>query len=324
MTTVPAQPKRIDAGFFSTASSFTLPLGQHIVPGTLAGYYVDLRVKAPEPVWPPANVDENHLHVHAVQWGLACWERWTAGEGDRWLDAALVAGDHLLRVQEKGGHLDGGLVHRYDYPHTYRLRPPWISALPQGETASLLLRLHSVTGREDFLDGGHRALRLISVPTADGGACAPLGDGWLPEEYPTDPPSFVLNGAIFALLGMYDAALALPDQGHPERFSAAVGTLATNLHRWDTGSWSLYDLYPHPLPNIASGAYHALHITLLTALHKVAPRSEFATTLARFERYAADPRKAQVATARKVLFRLVIPRNPALSRRLPWTARIHS
>jgi hypothetical protein len=323
VTAVPAQPKRIDAGFLSSAAAFSLPVGQHIVPGKLHGYYVDLRVKAPEPAWPPANIDENHLHVHAVQWGLGCWERSIAGEGERWLDAALVAGDYLLRLQEKGGQLDGGLVHRHDYPHTFRLRPPWISALPQGELASLMLRLHSVTGRADFLDAGHRALRLISVPTADGGACARLGDGWLPEEYPTAPPSFVLNGAIFALLGMYDASLALPDQGHLERFEAAVGTLATNLHRWDTGSWSRYDLYPHPVPNIASGAYHALHITLLTALQMVAPRPEFAATRARFEGYAADPLKARVATVRKVLFRLVVPRNPSLSRRLPWMARIH-
>ena len=121
-----------------------------------------------------------------------------------------------------------------------------------------------------------RALSPLSVPSSEGGACALLDGRPFPEEYPTQPPSFVLNGAIFALWGLRDVAVGL---GHAEAgraFEDGVDALAASIHRWDTGSWSLYDLFPHPVPNVASGAYHALHVAQLEAMVQLAPRPELA------------------------------------------------
>lgn len=305
-------------GFLST--SFSQPLGGRVVPGELRGYYVDLRVKAATPAWPPADLDplERQLHVDVIQWGLGAWEHYLDGGRDEWLEAACKVGEHLLVLQERRGPLDGGWVHRFPYPHTFRLDPPWLSAMAQGEGASLLLRLARETDDSRFMEAAARASRPLLRTTADRGVQAVLGGGPILEEYPTEPPSFVLNGAIFALWGCFDLELATGDGDCRRLFGEGVETLAANLQRWDTGWWSRYDLFPHRFPNIASPAYHELHVIQLTALDRLAPKPELRATIERWRRYGASRLNRARAFAAKAAFRAFVPRSPALARRLPW------
>ena len=102
--------------------------------------------------------------------------------------------------------------------------------------------------------------------------------------------------------------------------TAGVDTLAGNIERWDTGYWSLYDLFPHPgLPNVASAAYHSLHIMQLRAMQIIAPRPELRDTVARFEGYEESRMNAARAFAEKALFRVITPRNRFLAHRAPWS-----
>jgi len=161
---------------------------------------------------------------------------------------------------------------------------------------------------------------VLRKPVRAGGARAALGGGPFFEEYPTEPPSFVLNGGIFALWGCYDVGLGLDDTPAAEDFTAGVDTLAGNIERWDTGYWSLYDLFPHPgLPNVASSAYHSLHIMQLRAMQIIAPRPELRDTVARFEGYEESRGNATRAFAEKALFRVITPRNRVLAHRAPWS-----
>jgi hypothetical protein len=191
--------------------------------------------------------------------------------------------------------------------------------MAQGEAASLLARLYLETGEEDFSDAARRALGPLSRPTEDGGVCALLAGAPWPEEYPTKRPSYVLNGAIFAWWGMRDVAVGLSDQGAREDFERGVDALADNLHRFDTGSWSLYCLYPHPVSPVASTFYHRLHINQLTAMQVLAPRETVAAARDRWLGYFESAAHRRRAMARKVLHRLVVPRNRVLGPRMPWT-----
>lgn len=302
------------AGFFSSAKRLTLLPGTHISPGRVAGYYIDLRLKTHVAEWPPPWLDRPRMpHVAACQWGLGAYEHYLAGEGDQWLTAAIDAGRYLLRSQTRGGRDDGGWPHNFSI-HTYRLVPPWLSAMAQGEGASLLTRLFLETDEEQFADAAVRALRPLSVSTEDGGVQTRLADGPFLEEYPTNPPSFVLNGAFFSLWGCYDVWVGMSDSAVGRMFEDHLTTLCQNLYRWDTSYWSRYDLYPHPVVNVASSAYHLLHRSQLRAMNLIAPRSELADTLARFERYAASRPERTRAHAQKVLFRLLVPRNKLLAR----------
>jgi peptidoglycan/xylan/chitin deacetylase (PgdA/CDA1 family) len=320
------QRERGDPNRLSSARSFSPPVGSHVRPGQLGGYYVDFSVKAHAPSWPPpwlAPLGEQ-VHVATAQWGLGCYERYLSGDGDAWLDVALEAADHLVTHQERGGVQDGGWVHGIAMPHTYALHPPWLSAMAQGEGASLLVRMQAATGSDRYGEAAVLALRSLDVSTREGGLRVPLGDGFFLEEYPTDPPSLVLNGGIFALWGYYDVAVALSDADARREFDAGVESLAANLHRWDTGSWSLYDLFPHRLPNVASSAYHALHTTQLRAMNLIAPRPELAGAADRFQGYSESRRGRTAAFARKAAFRVLVPRNRLLAHRTPFRHRATS
>jgi heparosan-N-sulfate-glucuronate 5-epimerase len=306
----------------SSERTFALPVGSQLgADGELGGYYVDFSVKAETPNWPPPWFDsfEETIHVATIQWGLGAYERYLAGEGEAWLEAAREACDYLLEHQETGpGPHHGGWVHRIPMPHTYRLEPPWLSAMAQGEGVSLLARLHAATGEARFLEAAHAALKPLAIPTEEGGVRAELDGGFFLEEYPTTPHSLVLNGGIFALWGYRDAAEALGDDDARASFDEGVDTLARNLDRWDTGSWSLYDLFPHPIANVASSAYHLLHLTQLRAMQGVAPRPQFASMVERWEGYRSRRGNRARAFAHKVGFRLILPRNPLFAQRTPF------
>lgn len=258
---------------------------------------------------------EKQWHVETAQWGLGAYERFLAGEGEQWLQAAAAAGDHLLEIQEPGG----AWLHLEEMPHTYELRPPWISAMAQGECASLLVRLFKQTDQERYADAALRGLAVARIPSSEGGASALLDGHPFPEEYPTDPPSFVLNGGIFALWGFYDVGIGLGDSQAASDFETGSESLARNIHRWDAGHWSYYDLFPHPIRNIASSAYHQLHIAQLRAMNMIAPRPQIEAAADRWQGYADNRLDFARSFARKAAFRLAVPRTRDLAHRLPWS-----
>lgn len=307
-------------GLLSSARVFSQPVGAHIRPGELHGYYVDLSPKAQSPSWPPPwlPAPEDEYYVHTAQWGLGAYERWLTGDGEAWLSAATDCAAHLVSRQESAGRLAGGWIHRKRAPHTYDIRPPWLSAMVQGESASLLVRAHAQTGEDRFAEAALAALKPLSTPLDQGGVRASLGAGFLLQEYPTDPPSHVLNGSIFALWGLYDVAIALEDATVRAEFERGLAALAENIERWDTGWWSRYDLFPFRVGNVASSFYHQLHIDQLAAMQLIAPRQELEAARSRFVRYAEARSRRLRAFAHKVLFRVLIPRNRLLARRTPF------
>ena len=76
----------------------------------------------------------------------------------------------------------------------------------------------------------------------DGGVRRYDNDGnlWL-EEYPTNEPSLVLNGFIYALFGLYDLFRVTNLERVKEDIDLCVKTLRENISKYDTGYWSLYD-----------------------------------------------------------------------------------
>ena len=295
-----------------------LPLGSRIDPGGVAGYYVDLRAKVREPDWPPAWLAPAHSqpHVETVQWVLGAYEKHLVDGDERSLKAATDGGRYLVSVMDEGGALPYGFA----MPHTYRLPPPWTCGMAQGQLASLLTRLHLATGEAAYADAARHALEPLRVPSSEGGAMGLLDGSPFPEEYPTDPPSFVLNGAIFALWGFLDAGRGLGDDRAAEDWRRGLDTLTRCIARYDTGYWSRYDLYPHAVVNVASEGYHALHIVQLSAIQIVDPTPQIAVAIERFEGYRRSRLCRARAFAAKAAFRLLVPRNPTLARLLPTSS----
>jgi heparosan-N-sulfate-glucuronate 5-epimerase len=304
------------AGFFSSAKRLSLGLGPQIDPAGIRGYPIDLRVKGVSQSWP----GESHpaferFWVPIAQYGIGCYERWLAGDGDGWLDAAVSTGRYMLDHQEA----DGSWFHKQRFAHTFPLPDRWCCGMAQGEGASLLVRLYLQTGEEQFADAARRAVSPLTRPLSEGGVAAELNGGWWPEEYPTTPSSYVLNGAMFAWWGLRDVGVGLKDSDSSRAFEDGVNTLVSALDRFDTGWWTLYCLFPFPVSNIASSFYQALHATQLEAMNLLAPRPELIETARRWWSYLESERGQRRAVARKVLFRLLVPRNRLLAYRMPWT-----
>ena len=308
-------------GFFSSARALPLLPGRNLDRDGLGGYYIDLSVKADEGGWPPSWLEMNvgSHWVAKAQWGLGSYERYLSTGDDRWLEWSLAAGRYLAGSQERTGRLEGGLVHRRPFPHTFHVPTPWLCALAQGQAASLLARLHQEVGDASLADAARRALLPLDVPVAEGGVRAELGGGPFYEEYPTTPSSYVLNGGMFALWGCHDVAAALDDPLATRLWRDGLDVLAAEIDRWDTGYWSRYDLYPHPVTNIASSSYHVLHLSQLRMTIRLEARPELERAHERFAAYLASRTGRARAFALKVPFRLLVPRNRLLAHRLPWT-----
>lgn len=286
---------------------FPREVGRAISYDTVRGYYIDLSGKAPSE--PNADaLGRIPLHVITCQWGLGCYDRYLAGEGERWLAGALCIGQHLLASQETNGANAGGWTHAHPMPHTYRLPVGWMSAMAQGQGASLLVRLFLETGDTAFAEGAVRALTPLARSTSQGGVRARLRGGPFLEEYPTHPASYVLNGAIFAVWGYWDTAIALRDPLSRAAFNDVSNCLADNLERWDTGYWSRYDLYPHRFVNVAAPWYHRLHILQLDVIGRMSGRPEFGAIRDRWTAYARSRWNLRRALAQKAIFRLAVPK----------------
>jgi heparosan-N-sulfate-glucuronate 5-epimerase len=294
----------------------SIALGPAIQADGVRGYPIDFRSERDEPRVMARFVHEPGRYLWGLnaERGLACYERWLAGEGERWLDGAQAAADVLVANQSASG---AWLQHE-PFGHTFVLPLPWVSALAQGQGASLLVRVHLETGDDRYAEAALAAVRPFSVASSDGGVQALLEGRPFPEEYPTQPPSFVLNGAILGLWGLRDVGVGLADAEITRMFEDGVDTLAATIHRWDSGHWSLYDLVPRRIANVASPGYHAFHITQLQATHLLSPRPELQAAAERFARYASSDVLRARAFAEKALFRLAEPRSERLARVLPW------
>ncbi|XP_018796093.1 PREDICTED: D-glucuronyl C5-epimerase [Bactrocera latifrons] len=157
------------------------------------------------------------------------------------------------------------------------LRAGWLSAMGQGHAISVLARAYYHSGGvKRYLKSAALGLKPFRVYSSEGGVLAQFMDKhyWY-EEYPTTPPSFVLNGFIYSLLGLYDLNMTAPASIGREAgqlFNQGMLSLKKMLLLYDTGSGTSYDLRHLSLgtaPNLARDDYHATHVSQLLLLSTI-------------------------------------------------------
>jgi heparosan-N-sulfate-glucuronate 5-epimerase len=245
-------------------------------------------------------------HVKIAQLALGAWQM--RAENDAWLQVFAAGAAWLAEALED----DGGLPYLFAMPHTYTIKPPWYSAMAQGQAASVFVRAVLSLGDDRFIEAAERAIRPLM--TEDSTIVAHTREGPVLQEYPTQPPSHVLNGWMFALWGLYDVAMLAERAGQtaPEARRAFVDGTAALVRRvdlYDAGlGWSRYDLYPHRLVHVASPFYHRLHVALLDATADLTDEAVLREKAAAWDATAGRLPLRVVAVARKAAFRLVYPR----------------
>jgi hypothetical protein len=286
------------------------PLGRHIDPAGLAGYYCDLRHKAKDASKYADGIPRDALGRRAdwpipvAQAALGYWELRFEG-----LDVDgqfLSLADWLVEHARSGA---GGLVWPCEIAvPKYGLSPGWPSALAQSEAISVLLRAQALTGATRYGEAAHAGLAPLRTPVAEGGVARELDGQLVLEEYPTATPAAVLNGWIVGLLGVHELATATGDACARGLFEESVSGLLTLLPRYDHGWWSLYSLYDHGAPDLAKPFYQRFHPVLLRALDLVRSDDRFRAMAMRWERQITPPALLRVS-ANKVRFRLARARS---------------
>ncbi len=226
------------------------------------------------------------------QFGLRHYGRWLKSRGRRDRTRAIRAADWLLTEQAE----DGRWLYRFPYTvgkmgggPGVTLRPPWSSAMAQGQGMSLLVRVGRLTRDERYVRAAQRAVRPLLVDVERGGLKARLAGGPFLEEYPTAPRSHVLNGFMFTLLGLWDVSPWSPEAA--DLYASSRETLLRALPLFDRGPGqpSAYHLGFRTAgqPVHVSSGYHDLHLAQLRALNAIDPDPTLAGYLRRWSRDAS-------------------------------------
>ncbi|MEA3295990.1 MAG: D-glucuronyl C5-epimerase family protein [Patescibacteria group bacterium] len=170
----------------------------------------------------------------------------------------------------------------------YNLDYGWASAYGQGFGLSVLCRAYQESKDKKYLMLAEKVLNSFDLYYKNGGIMDidKNGDYWY-LEYPANPPGYVLNGMIFGLFGIYDYYRITDSEKALEYFNRGIKTLEKNLHRYDKGFWSAYDL---EYGTCASLGYHKnVHIPQLQALFYITNKSIFKQYVDKFNKYLNEP-----------------------------------
>ena len=270
------------------------PLGQRFDTTSVRGYYLDLSAKTASPT---AARPERLPPAGLAQLALGWWERSLAGD-----ENALLGFEATCRLLIEGALPRGeGLLWPYETEVAkYGLRPPWFSAMAQGQIASVFVR--AASRDDEAAETALRALRPLLDRAAPLVVASPEGPAL--EEAPTQPPSRILNGWIYALWGVWDVAIGLDSREARGLFDESLAGLRAALDHYDTGWWSRYSLWRDGR-DLAKPFYHRIHVVQLEALHLLTGAPDLAALAARWRGYDTAPAAARavLAKGREVLLR---------------------
>jgi heparosan-N-sulfate-glucuronate 5-epimerase len=270
------------------------PIGSRARFDSVAGYFIDYRAKIASRQANPGRITEP---TDLAQLALGWWEAVLLGE-----PGAPEEFERICILIRTEGEDDAGATlwpFRAEVPK-WGLPNPWYSAMAQGQMASVLIRAQSFLGGT-YGDLALRALEPLVGPNQYG-LVARTADGLVLEEAaPSRPPSHILNGWIFALWGLWDAATALDDARARRLYEDSLECLVRKIPQYDVGWWTKYSLFPHPMADLAKPFYHRLHVTQVSILGRMTGASELSRAAERWRGYDRRP-AAAAAVLSKIPF----------------------
>lgn len=244
------------------------PMGRAFQSGQLRGYFNDLTGKT---LW-KGETDNDGIPISLLadgrriqfattiaQKALGHYDLWILSqEQDRRELLEFLLCEWLIGRQDERGGWDVWSVLEPSLPSKY-------SAMTQGQLLSILARGWKATKNPLYAESAKRALIMLQTAVGEGGVAFYSGDDVFLEEIPSWSRNTILNGWVFAVMGLYDYDLGFDDSRARQLFSRTLSTLKRRLPDYDAGFWSYYDSQRH----MASPFYHALHIQQFSALRLI-------------------------------------------------------
>lgn len=264
----------------------------------VAGYYLDLRQKAAAELRPRVTGrGEVNLPgpTATAQRALGLHERWLVGDEQ----AFPLFLEEIRLLQTRAQQVGDTLLWQYhvDVPK-FRQRAPSYSCMAQGQAASAFARAYLATEDDVWAEAAVAAVRPLTADEGRLGLVSETAGGPALEEAPTDPPSHILNGWVFALWGLWDVATALADADTRSLFNQSAEALGRMLFEYDVGWWTRYSLFPPVAPDLAKPFYHAIHVAQMPALYQMTNDSVFADAAARWSAYDQLTNRARAVAAK--------------------------
>lgn len=202
----------------------------------------------------------------------------------------LYLSDYLIEIQKEDGS------YRYEMAFALKptmvLSPGFVSGMAQGEILSVFIRAYNVSNDTKYLDAGYKALEFLLKDADDdpyAGCRRSLSDFAeghpelepyaglrMPEEFVTSPTSYILNGNMIAMVGLYDWYEGAPEEYGAEEakeaFYEAISAMKVVLPYYDYYGYTGYDLlqfYTDCYVNLGSLYAHRLYIEHLHVFYMI-------------------------------------------------------
>lgn len=228
-----------------------------------------------------------HYHpVNIAQYGLQRYTDWWRQREESAREAFRAQAVWFRDNQRRHGDVEGCYPYDLDVPE-YGATPGWISGMAQGEAISLLLRADEELPGRGFGEAAVRAAEPFRYELGDGGVLSRhMGDIFF-IECAVFPPSYVLNGHLFALFGLCDLQRKMNQPWLDETIANAVATLRRRLDVFDAGYWSYYSptRFANGFAPVATLGYHAFHVAQLRVAAALTHEPRFDEIAKRWEAY---------------------------------------
>ena len=248
--------------------------------------------------------------VSVAQQALGHYNAWVengdVAERERFLD---ICGWFLSNQKENGAF---PYEFSFIFKPTTELPEGFVSGMAQGQILSVLARAYQLTGDQAYLECGQRTLNFMIASGDDdifAGCSRTLedvcelsenmkkySDYVVYEEYVFNPSTYVLNGDLFALIGLADWMMTAPEEfGKKEAkiaFENGIRGIEVLLPYYDYYGYSSYDLFQYTsgesTPFFNSKYAHKCHIYLLDALADISDSTTCEKYAEIFKNYSDD------------------------------------
>jgi hypothetical protein len=223
----------------------------------------------------------SYAPIITIQYALISYDLYLKGINAETSKTTFV---HCVQwLEQKGVSFKDGIVLLNSYNSQYNLPEGWVSGMAQGQLISVYLRAYQLLDDEKYLDLAEQVFNTFKYDYNEGGFKRIDENGciWF-EEYPSVKPSYVLNGFIFAMLGILDLYRVTQRNDVKELWENCVHTLEVNLPKYDVWHWSVYDQLKEEL--VSYYYQKNVHTPLMQIMYGLTRKEIFNTYAIKWER----------------------------------------